>query len=381
MSNMNDKAEQTVQALPRQDKKRYEWIDNARIIAAFLIVLNHLLGAAHFGGDFGSAYVKDWVLDSTLNGRVPMFLILAGYFLSRNITWKKAWDRFLWLLIPFVIWNSLYCYGIRQYAFSIPGFFSQILGINAIIHPDLFKIFGNDWPCTPINSPSWFLRDIIFLSLLAPVIVKFRKAIPAALIICISISFMGRTVDSGALFSCSTVFFFSLGVYLSQFRIYEAERVFTKSFTYIVAAGMAVTTALVTLIHLCHITQIGNMSIVGHISTLPGMVFGAMMICHGGVLIEKYLPRLSKKMAPCGPACFLVFMLHFPIILLLGRVMPPQLWNSWWVLLMVPVPLFTCIVLFFLAMKKYTPWLMPYLGHMKVQKPKPAPAPEAKPAA
>ena len=28
-------------------------------------------------------------------GRVPFFLVLAGYFLGRNITWNKAFNRAL----------------------------------------------------------------------------------------------------------------------------------------------------------------------------------------------------------------------------------------------------------------------------------------------
>lgn len=35
-------------------------------------------------------------------GRVPFFLVLAGYFLGRNITWNKAFNRAFWLFIPFL---------------------------------------------------------------------------------------------------------------------------------------------------------------------------------------------------------------------------------------------------------------------------------------
>ena len=32
-------------------------------------------------------------------GRVPFFLVLAGYFLGRNITWNKAFNRAFWLFL------------------------------------------------------------------------------------------------------------------------------------------------------------------------------------------------------------------------------------------------------------------------------------------
>ena len=40
-------------------------------------------------------------------GRVPFFLVLAGYFLGRNITWNKAFNRAFWLFIPFMF--GMYC--------------------------------------------------------------------------------------------------------------------------------------------------------------------------------------------------------------------------------------------------------------------------------
>lgn len=50
-----------------------------------------------------NAVAYDFIHSTTYWGRVPYFLILAGYFLGRKITWGKALDRALWLMIPFVI--------------------------------------------------------------------------------------------------------------------------------------------------------------------------------------------------------------------------------------------------------------------------------------
>ena len=101
--------------------------------------------------------------------------------------------------------------------------------------------------------------------------------------------------------------------------------------------------------------------------TLAGGVFGAMMIAYGGVLIERCLPRLSKRLAPCGPACFLVFVLHYPLFFLVAPYVPTWITGS---VLIWLLPVVTCafIIAVFLLMKRYTPWLMPYLGHMKVPK-------------
>lgn len=350
------------------EKKRYEWIDNARIIAAFFIMYHHLLAQAHFGGTFGSEYLHSLVMAAPFSGRVPFFLILAGYFLARNITWSKAFDRFLWLLIPFVIWNALYCYLILQHPFTLKGIFTHLLGINGLGNSHIL-LFGSSEPKWPDIGPSWFLRDIMFLSLLTPLIVKFKKWIPMYLLLLAAILPLNRTPEAGAFLSPSTVFFYLLGVLLCQYRIADAYRILGPSFTKYVVVGCILSVGYVSVCAYLGISEYRGESITGGFASLVGMVFGALMFGQSGVLIETYLPNLSKRMAPCGPACFLVFMLHQPIFNLLGHVLPASVWNSWCVL-SVPIIAFVAIVSFFLLMKRYTPFLMPYLGHMKVAKPK-----------
>lgn len=81
-------------------KKRVVWIDVSRVLAALLIMYVHL----------SSPLLKTTGIHLFYNGRVPFFLVLAGYFLARNITWHKVFDRTLWLFIPYMIWNGLYLF-------------------------------------------------------------------------------------------------------------------------------------------------------------------------------------------------------------------------------------------------------------------------------
>ena len=60
----------------------------SRVLAALLIMYVHL----------SSPLLKTTGIHLFYNGRVPFFLVLAGYFLARNITWNKAVDRALWHL-------------------------------------------------------------------------------------------------------------------------------------------------------------------------------------------------------------------------------------------------------------------------------------------
>lgn len=362
-----------VVALP-QAKKRYEWIDNARIVAAFLIMMRHL-PCVETPGDFPVVdFVKTLFQDLVYNGRVPFFLILAGYFLSRNVTWKKAWDRFVWLLIPFVIWNAIYAYGVLHHSFSLQSVCVDLLGINNFVYGGPLSLFGAGVSGQPCIGPSWFLRDVMLLSLLTPLIVRFAKWIPCVLVIMTAILFTNTQPYQMALFSPSTLYFYLLGVFLVRFRLDDAYRVLNRGFCPYFILGLLAAAVYVTALYGFNIhkmtVSIKNASRMLYLSnffaSLVGMTFGALIIAYCGILIEKLTPRLSKMLAPLGPACFLVFMLHLPIFRQLALYFP-SLFEGWHALL-VPVPVFVFICALFLGMKRFTPFLMPYLGHMKLKK-------------
>lgn len=337
-------------------KKRYEWIDNARIVAALLIIYVHL------GDFFLQPNVHNPTADHLVHfivyeGRVPFFLILAGYFLGRKITWHKAFDRAVWLLIPYVLWNVLYyCYYIVNYHqdFHLSGLW-RALG--------MYSILGLNFPGLPYDGPiiwpSWFLRDIVILSLLTPFIVRFRKAVIFGLIACLACDFFHISAYTGFLKAANTCFYYFLGTCLCDFRIDDAYRLLNKRFTPYVVMGLLFAIFLSLFQTLRGHTPFA--------ATLLGELFGALMIAQSGVLIETHLPKLSQKLAPCGPACFLVFMLHVPILHILTKKLPCW-YIECWLIWLLPFPVTAFIIAMFLLMKKYTPWLMPYLGHMKIPK-------------
>lgn len=341
-----------------------------------MILVNHLLAMSHFGGTYGSGYVRMLVWGIPYSGHVPFFFLLAGYFLARNITWKKAWNRFVWLLIPFAAWNCLFAFFYLGRPLNIETLTVNIMGINKVFLFDV-RIFKEMAECTPVIGPSWFLRDILFLSLFTPVIAKFIKWLPLLLLAMASLTLLNSAPHSNYFLSPQAVFFYALGVWLSRYKIEDANRLLNPAFTKHLVGGILISACSVTYLYLHPLpkgifganTTMDFLMFHGFFYTLIGMLFGILIIAYTGVLIEKHLPRLSKGLAPLGPACFLVFMLHWPVLVILKDFVPAGLWNSWWILCL-PIPLFAVICMLFLGMKKYTPFLMPYLGHMKLpQKP------------
>lgn len=340
-------------------KKRYEWIDNARLIAALLIIYFHMYDFFPEAPMVSSRLAQNLVKASTLYGRVPYFLVLAGYFLGRNITWGKALDRALWLFVPFFIWNFIVYVLFKAHGISWDILYDvpSMLGIGCVFSKDIH--ICNLPQAYPSILVTWFLRDIIVLSLLSPILVRFKGWILGVLAVIVSYSFFDFKDDSYILLAPHTCFYYLLGTCLCNFKISDAYHIFSKKFSPVFLVGI-----LASLANCVIQAERGRAST--HV-TLIGSLFGAMLIAYGGVLIETYLPKLSKKLAPCGPACFMVFVLHHPILAMIAPVMPEWITGTWLIWL-VPIPTCALCIAVFLLMKRYTPWLMPYLGHMKVPK-------------
>ena len=84
--------------------------------------------------------------------------------------------------------------------------------------------------------------------------------------------------------------------------------------------------------------------------TAIGMLLGVMMIMYAGIWMEKHLPGLSAKIALLAPACFLTFMLHWPIY----GFLPPAMKSSLFAFF-TPLLVFAAIVLFYFCPETFCP--------------------------
>lgn len=342
---------------PTLPKKRYEWIDNSRVIASFLIMYVHLPFALPETNFFSNDVVRSLLVQSTYSGRVAMFLMLSGYLFGRNAPWGKTWDRFFWLLVPYLLWNFIILgtHWICNPSMDINIW--AVLGIGAVFNGSW--VFTSAGACAPLyDVPAWYMRDMLPLTLLTPLLVKWKRIIPFALLGMALLRTTNLYMDPHCMLAPSTCFFYAFGVWLTRFKVEDAYRIFNDRFTPVVLFALVVSCAASVRHTVFHGPEMPI--------TLLGMFMGAMMIVHGGVMIEKHLPALSKRMAPLGPASFLVFMIHWPLFYGIARIFP-MIKSSLWLLLM-PLPTYVIIATVFLTMKHFTPWLMPYLGHMKIRK-------------
>lgn len=168
---------------------------------------------------------------------VPCFFLFSGYYFFHKVkdfswsTYKaKVKKRWRTLIIPYLLWNGLFVLDIilkKIAAFVVKG--KPLSNIAVWLQENSYHLFWdyaglgeetNVWGYTimrygPIDAPLWFLRDLIVLVLLSPLIYWLVKK---GGFLFVSILGMAYVLNLGVPcsgFTPNAVFFFSLGAYFS----------------------------------------------------------------------------------------------------------------------------------------------------------------------
>lgn len=155
---------------------------------------------------------------------VPTFFFISGYlfFLTRGGGFLKEYKRklikrFYTLIIPYFIWNVIYIVLsiVIKYKLDYKHFFEE--------YGYIWELFYNScsWgdvmqPLTgPFLYPLWFIRDLIILSIISPIIYILTKKLRifyVTILFIIYILFLWPNIPG---LSMNAIFFFSAGAYLA----------------------------------------------------------------------------------------------------------------------------------------------------------------------
>ena len=156
-----------------------------------------------------------------VDNAVPMFYFISGFlfFLRKDIYSNKFKSRIRTLLVPYLIWCFI--------GFMIPYVIQRVIGLEHLysgnhlkllkdfIATDYIRMFWNIRDGEPILSTLWFLRNLIVLIAMTPIIAwisqKLRYVFPIVLIL---IYFFIPFGFSG--FSSNGFCWFAMGAYFSQ---------------------------------------------------------------------------------------------------------------------------------------------------------------------
>lgn len=344
--------------------EREHWLDISKFIAAAMIVGGHVPVMMFASLWWGPAF----------HGQVAFFLIVAGYFLGRNCSWSNALERGVCLLIPFLIWNGLISLFHSKIAYmDMPQYLSSLVGYKALFVPG-FEPFGiHPLYGEPFSSPTWFLRDLILCSFLAPLFLRFKWAGILLILITQITGLLSFDMFYRVTLAPYTVSLFCMGLYLSPVNLGRVKSLYKKSYTpYVVllaAAGLVL--GMVNYLHVCQghpdwsmhqrLSHLGIFGIEWPSVRfyMVGCLFGVLMLMAFGIILEKRFPR-ARSLSDYAPACFLLFILHAPLLALV----PEKVWKGFLLAPFLLTPaIIALIVGFYFLLRRWCPFLLPYLAN------------------
>lgn len=275
---------------------------------------------------------------------VPLFFLISGFLFFYNVDFekriyiKKLKSRFKTLVIPYLIWNFV---GFLILLVQMHPRFLSLFPLLKDYRIDIYEFFSYFWirdlpmdppgeHSTPINFPFWFIRDLIVLVILSPLIYFFIKRLKLMFIIalgCVYLWGLGKYV--GLPLMChQSLFFFPLGAFFSINHINFvklAHKAKWSPYTYILIAVADIFTMgepcnywlhygtiFIGLIASLYIGSVfvesGNLSISKFLSDASFFIFAIH-----GLFISKYMKALVMLLNPHSPCAVLLIYFFVPI--------------------------------------------------------------------
>lgn len=338
-------------SLRQHSKDRIVAVDLVRIMAAMLVMYAHL-GEYIVEGSFGC-------INDFLSYFSALFFVLAGYFACRNITWRKAFYNSFWRFAPYMLWVliALACRICEKYCLHQELFSPDIPWYSYI---DCTAIFINDWRFEgvhhPVNVPLWFMRDLIFLFLLSPLLNRCSHWLfPVILLLSLSpqLGDLFSHRQHVAVLSPYSIAFFSVGCWLRRM-----DKGFQHNLLTYCNGWFLLTYPLLWYV----------LYRWGHLLPTQSFVYQLYvywMLYQLARWIELHIPHASRVALTLAPVTFLTFATHFMAWVAVAHLVHPSQSSGW--LLLLPVVWFGVLALFFFAMKRWARPLLHLVAHYKLR--------------
>lgn len=243
---------------------------------------------------------------------VPGFFFISGFlfFYSKKSYIQKLNTRVHTLLIPYILWNTfLLLLYVIAYVLGFPQDINgkNITEFNIIDYIRLFWDRGSydDGNFVPLLCPLWYIRNLLIMSIISPLLLLFIKFMRVVFLIFIAFWWM-LTYNNA--FIPQTIFFFSLGAYFSIFEINPLKIVLEKRTFFIIAFALLGFTDVYT--HAVEGTpinlQIHRLSLIFNIPAL--------------LMLADYCMRHGFHHQLLANAAFIVFCVHYPIVVILRKL-------------------------------------------------------------
>lgn len=189
-----------------------------------IVLVTYAHSYGHVAEDF-NLLLSDWntyeflkllISQTLVKVAVPIFFIMSGYLFFSNVKeWnltvyrEKMLRRVKTLLIPYLIWNLMMAVKLKTFSWSMFWVYWKPAGAQ-------IDWLGNEQLMTaPANMPLWFLRDLIIVSLLTPIIYISIRKLGYWLLALFTICYLSGICAFIPGLSAYAVYFFTFGAFLS----------------------------------------------------------------------------------------------------------------------------------------------------------------------
>lgn len=200
-------------------------LNNMKCILSVFVVMIHTQIMSSSWASLGGADYKEYLIFQKVfsdvfldHSCVPVFFLISGYLFFLKIRDDFSVDnyknqlskRIKGLAIPFCIANLAYYIVLR----ILPSLKCGAIGVDMV--DDFFTSFWSYHDTNiPINGPLWYIRDLLVLSFLSPIIYYVIKSFKYyALIALCGLWLLGFWFDNPG-FTCYPILFFSIGSYFA----------------------------------------------------------------------------------------------------------------------------------------------------------------------
>lgn len=261
-------------------------------------------------------FIQNFISNGLTRIAVPLFFLISGYFfaLDRKMSisnlFFKIKKRISTLMIPYLLWAIL---GLLLYYTlqTIPQ--SQAFFTKQLIKDYSFSQWVNAIFNEPIPYQLWFLKDLIVMVILSPIIFFCVKNLR---IFYLAIVFVFWFFNQDAIFLTSEgLLFFSLGMYISTFK---PELIEFKNKRKIVVISLWITLLLVKTIIAFY-----------QLNVLAELIFLKLSILVGIVafwnLYDCYIFKKIKLWDTMIGFSFFLYLFHEPFLTITNKLLFSQL--------------------------------------------------------
>lgn len=273
-----------------------------------------------------------WFADElTYRGLIFLFFFLSGYFVhgrsgATGIGRYLDVARFTQLLWAYLLWSMigvLLLVPLGNFDSIAAGDFGFV-SVSAFCEWMGFSPFGLH--SYPLDVPLWFLKNLMILALVSPLLFRMNlKAMAMLILFSLTCSEIVVTVDIGdhskdfgieaipprTYENLMSVGFFCGGIIVRRVFSKEAFERFVREYAWL---PVICALLLFPMVHFWGFQPPCRSSVLVAVSI--------MMIMSISVLCEKYFPTIFRHIAEYGPAMMFIYVTHYIVLQYLEAIMP-----------------------------------------------------------